>query len=252
MAVALSGLLTYPFTGRAAVEFHDPLWEKARAHMRTVQEMTAAHVLTTTAVYDSSNVYLGKKEESVRITGWKAGRPIRKSEWTKVDKNPGASISLELFVHSRPAALLAISETAVIERIERRADETVAEKDCGVFAFRYTTGRTEKGKTSYSTVAWVEKATGLPVRVKSTILKVNVSGLKSAAFVVDFAWTGKRQWLPLRCATELSGSMMFVTRNVKIQQEFTEWIQRPVTASPAGDAETSRNPENGSGDQAKP
>jgi hypothetical protein len=213
MAIAMSALALQAGT--------DPLWDAAEQRAWQSRDLVAEVITTRTEIADGDGEMLEIIEETERLTGWEAGKPVRKndSKRTVVHK---AGMSVKFNMSSGSNVFIAAREGRLTRTFVR--DEMLNGRRCAVYRVeeRPAAGKEEK---AMSGEVWIDREASVPVQgvYRPVTMPSNV---KSYRMTITYGINGE-QWGPERASIEAVGGMMFIKRRLKVEKRFTGWVTAP-------------------------
>jgi hypothetical protein len=196
----------------------DSLWEAAEERAWRSRDLVAGVITTRTEIADGDGQTLEIIDETERLTGWDAGKPVRKSDskHTVVHKS---GVSVKFNLSSGSNVFIAAREGRVTRTFLR--DETLNGRRCAVYRVeeRPPPGKPDKAVAGE---VWIDRLAAIPVQgvYQPVTLPSNV---KSYRMTITYALTGEH-WAPTHARIEAAGGMMFVKRKLKVEKHFSGWL----------------------------
>jgi hypothetical protein len=213
VAMAMSALVLQAGT--------DPLWDAAEQRAWQSRDLVAEVITTRTEIADGDGEMLEIIEETERLTGWEAGKPVRKndSKRTVVHK---AGMSVKFNMSSGSNVFIAAREGRVARSFVR--DEMLNGRRCAVYRVeeRPAAGKEEKAMAGE---VWIDRETSVPVQGVYHPVTMP-SNVKSYRMTITYGVTADH-WGPQRASIEAVGGMMFVKRRLTVEKRFTGWVAAP-------------------------
>ncbi len=196
----------------------DPLWEAAEERAWRSRNLVAGVITTRTEIADGDGQTLEIIDETDRLTGWAAGKPVRASDSKRtVVHKSGMSVKFNLASGSN--VFIAAREGRVTHTFLR--DETLNGRRCAVYRVKERPSA-EKADKAVAGEVWIDRAGAVPVQGVYQPVTMP-SNVKSYRMTITYALTGDH-WAPARARIEASGGMMFVKRKLKVEKHFSDWV----------------------------
>jgi len=195
----------------------DPLWDAAEERAWRSRDLVAAVVTTRTEIADGDGDTLEVIEDTQRVTGWNAGKPVHKNE-TKhtVVRKAGMNVK---FNFSGNSVFVASREGRLTRAFVR--NETLNGQRCAVYRVeeRPAPGKPEKAMAGE---IWIDRDTSVAVQgvYQTVTLPPNV---KSYRMTVAYNVVGDR-WALSRASINITGGTMFVKRQLQVEKTFSGWM----------------------------
>lgn len=197
----------------------DSLWEAAEERAWRSRDLVAGLITTRTEIADGDGQTLEIIDETERLTGWEAGKPVRQSDSKRtVVHKSGVSVKFNLASGSN--VFIAAREGRVKRTFLR--DETLNGRRCAVYRVEERPSPGKPDKAPVAGEVWIDRAAAVPVQgvYQPVTLPSNV---KSYRMTITYALTGDH-WAPTRARIEASGGMLFVKRKLKVEKQFSGWV----------------------------
>ena len=204
----------------------DPLWEAAEERAWRSRHLVAGVITTRTEIADGDGDTLEIIDETDRLTGWDAGKPVRKSDSKRtVVHKSGVSVKFSLAAGSN--VFVAAREGRVTRTYLR--DETLNGRRCAVYRVQERPSADKADKAPLAGEVWIDRAAGIPVQGVYQPVTMP-SNVKSYRMTITYALTGDH-WAPAHAHIEAAGGMMFVKRKLKVEKHFSGWVAPPVSSA---------------------
>lgn len=212
--IAVLFLLASQFAGAQQI---DPLWKRAQDIVLASKNLVAGDVSVDTFVVDDEGSAIDTIHKTTSLTQWKGDQPVRTVLKTTEAKQSGlGELKFEWGVSNHP-------EQGLMDGKVVRGEKTIIDdKVCVIF---YVDGK--KGKQPFKSTAWIEEATGLPLKADYVIDGIPLT--KSLTYSVLFGRDESARWLPQEVTINAFISAVFYKFKINSKQRFTRWIARPTT-----------------------
>lgn len=196
----------------------DPLWSLAQSHLLKSHTLVASEVAVHIELFDADGKPKFSADQRYRLTAWKNGEPVRTVvSMTSSEKGPVDLPPVDLGLAKHPDR--AFENIVGVERLEESALDA---RLCVVFRV------SGKLKTMpFTGKAWIEKGTGLPVRLDCTYDSSSLPMTKALSTSVTFGPDADGRWLPKKMVFDLLISAFFTKARMLVSQEAGDWIARP-------------------------
>ncbi len=196
----------------------DPLWLQAQSQIQSTRNLVAVEVSIHTEVLDGDGKNQLTVDKKTRLTGWKDGEPLRSVvSLTESQKSALGNAPLDAGVSNHPDRGFADFLT-----VQRQEETVLDSKSCVLFQ---VTGK--KKKISFTGKVWIEKATGLPLRVDCTYDPSSIPMTKAMSTSISYGRSGDGPWMPKVMILDSLMSVMFTKVRTTVRQDFDAWITRP-------------------------
>lgn len=197
----------------------DPLWVRAQAIAQSNKNFVASEVVTDIEVQNNEGKNLENIQKKDKFSEWKDGLPLRiTSPLNETQGSTLANLKFPVNIADHPEQGLLDGDT--IERLESVVYDG---KACVVFSFSGKTGKA--GKLSYKAKAWIDTATGFPMKV-NYFFDGNLM-FKSMTYSILYGANEKNQWLPNYLVIDATISYLFDQIRFIGKQRLSQWISRP-------------------------
>lgn len=211
-------LLLLPFASLRA-QIADPLWQKAQALVQASGNRVASVISVHTEVFDGDGKNQDIVDKKTQLTGWKDGEPVRAVvSLTETQKGGLGDAKFDLGLANHPEKALTDIATA-----QRQEESILDGKPCVLFQ---VAGK-KKNKIPFTGKIWIEKATGLPLRVDYVFDPSSIPMTKAMTYSIVYAQSGNGHWLPRTVAIDTLMSIMFMKIKMTIRQTLDSWVARP-------------------------
>lgn len=205
----------------------DPLWQKARQALAASKTLVADEVGTDMEMMDGDGKSMGVMHIVEKISDWKDAEPVR----TIVSNdNPQyaavARTRFKIAVPDHPEE--ALRDGAGPRRIGSAPCDGNA---CAVFRVD-----SNSGERIVSSEVWIDKASGLPVRVVHDFAGMPMT--TSLRESITFGRSSDGAWVPASTVVDATVQILFQRLRIVSKYTFRSWIPRPATA-----CATNTNPE---------
>lgn len=199
----------------------DPLWLKAQAHIEGTKNLVASEVAAHTEIIDGDGKNQDTIDKKTRLTAWKDGEPVRSVvSLVETQKSALGDAQFDLGLANHPEK--AMSGILTVQRQEETILDSIP---CVVFQ---VTGRMEKKKKiPFTGKVWIDKTTGLPLRVDYTFDPSSIPMTKSMSQSVVYSRTSEGSWLPKTVSIDALMSVMFMKIKMTVRQNLDVWVSRP-------------------------
>jgi hypothetical protein len=199
----------------------DPLWLQAQAHIEGTKNLVASEVAAHTEIIDGDGKNQDTIDKKTRLTGWKDGEPVRSVvSLVETQKSALGDAQFDLGLANHPDKAM-----SGILTVQRQEETTLDSKSCVVF--QVTGQMVKKKKIPFTGKVWIDKATGLPLRVDYTFDPSSIPMTKSMNQSVVYARTSEGSWLPKTVSIDALMSVMFMKIRMTIRQNLDVWVSRP-------------------------
>jgi hypothetical protein len=224
-------LVVLPFTlvlaladAGTSASTEDPLWRRATASVSLARHAVAARIVTRTEVFDGSGKKMESVEEVQELTGWDGEKPLMKSE-TKRDvvKDSGLKVRIEVKATDNPF----YASRQGLVAYKRVGEDTLEGKSCVRFQFEEAQDPADKSDDGpFVGTAWVERESGLPVKVEYHPKKLPA---RVSAYTITVLFEGRPDGsaVPREAHLDMRGGFLFIKRVVRLQMSLTEWTTTP-------------------------
>ena len=199
----------------------DPLWLKVKAQIEQTNNFVASEVSAHTEIIDGDGKNQDTIDKKTRLTGWKNGEPVR-SVVSSVETHKSAlgDAQFDQGLANHPEKVL-----AGILTVERQGETILDSTLCVVF--KVTGQLVKKRKISFTGTIWVEKTTGLPLRIDYYYDPSHIPMTKAMNESMIYASAGQGRWLPKTDSIDILMSIMFMKFKMTIKQSFDGWVLKP-------------------------
>lgn len=208
----------------AGAGMEDPLWVRATASASLAKNAVASRIVTRTEVFDGGGKKLESNEKVEELTGWDGEKPLIKSE-TKWDVGKAPGMGFRLTVKATDNPFYASRQGLVT--YNRVGEDTLDGKSCVRFQFEEAPAPTDKsGEGPTVGTAWVERESGLPVKVESHPKKLPAH---ASAYTVTMLFEVRPDGsaVPREVHVDTRGGFLFIKRVVRLHQNLTDWTTPP-------------------------
>lgn len=211
----LACLALAPILGSAQTA-EERIYAKAKEALQASRNLVADTIITDMEMIDSGGKSMGTMSLQEKITGWAEGEPVRT---IVANSNPEhssvAKSRFKVIVDNHPEK--GLKDGTTVERLE---PETFDGSPCSVLMVKGTSG-----KVSFNAKVWIEKATGLPLKVVQNFVGVPMT--KSIEHAVTFGRSQEGAWVPVRAVVDATVGVLIHLRTVS-KYHFTSWVKRPT------------------------
>lgn len=202
----------------------DPLWRRAADSVSLAKNAVASRIVTQTEVFDGKGKKMESIEEVQKLTGWDGEKPLVKSETKKdVVKDSGMNVRIDVKATDNPFYASRLG----LVTYSRIAEETLDGKSVVRYQFEEAPGPTDKSDQGPVVgTAWIERETGLPVKVEYHPKKLP-SRLSAYSMTVLFQARLDGSVVPREAHLEMKGGFLFIKRVVQLHKTFSDWATAP-------------------------
>jgi hypothetical protein len=201
----------------------DPLWARAAASVSLAKNAVASRIVTRTEVFDGSGKKMESVEEVQKLTGWDGEKPLVKTE-TKRDvvRDSGLKVRIELKATDNPF----YASRQGLVAYNRTGEDTLDGKNCVRFQFEEAQGPADKSEGPIVGTAWVERESGLPVKVEYHPKKLPA---RVSAYTMTVLFEGRPDGsaVPREADLEMKGGFLFIKRVVRLHKSLIDWTTTP-------------------------
>jgi len=197
----------------------DPLWKRAQDNVLASKNLVASAVSVDTVVADDRGNNVDTIHKETVLSQSKDGQPMGSVvKMTEAKQSGLGELKFEWGVANYPEHGLADGTSIV--RGERALLDA---KACVIF---HVQGK--KGKMPFTSKAWIEESTGLPLRVDYTVEGVPMA--KSLTYSVLYGRDGEARWLPREVKIDAYISAFFYKMKIRSTQHLSNWVARPPSS----------------------
>lgn len=194
------------------------LWQAVAQHAREVAGLVPGRVESQTEVRDGDDKVRGTVREVAILKGWQEGKPAYEVKREESGK-PGITVTLQFTGQSTP--FFAASEGEL--RLKKMASE-VGEGRCLIrYDFAMTqVAKRNGGPMTFEGIAWLDGATGSPVKVISRPTDL-ATPIKKWELTLSFPPETGAPPLPRQATLRMEVGTLFWKRTVVLTQYLMEW-----------------------------
>lgn len=196
----------------------DPLWTRARERVLHIPPMVASEVTSHIDIVDGDGHPLETVDVVRRLSGWKDGDPVRTVVSQRSTRQTGLSeLAFEVGIADHPDRTL--FDSTMVQRLETVQQEG---RRVGVFSLKG-----KRGKLAFTGKAWIDEASGFPLRVDYTLDTTSIPFTKTLSYSVLFGAPVESLCLPRQVSLDTSMWVLFQHIRISVQQRFEQWAPRP-------------------------